>query len=90
METKTKLNFIIILVSIALFLTAVNIKFSASNSNNNVKDENITVITDAEPCSHDWTVLDENDDYYSALVNCKKCGELVIIDYRNHRMKIKE
>ena len=50
------------------------------------KDNKQTV---TNSCSHNWVVLDrelaaENTD---SLITCKKCGDLKLIDYLNHKIR---
>ena len=82
-------NIILLSPIIAVILTLLLI------NDNNSKKELVTEVEIANQCKeskciHDWKVLDKNDSYFSSLVTCKKCGELTLVDYKNHRMKTKE
>lgn len=43
--------------------------------------------TETKSCRHDWYVLSTNNDSDTCLVACKKCGELILVDHKNSRIK---
>lgn len=43
--------------------------------------------TETKSCKHEWYLLTTNADTDASLVSCKKCGELILVDYQNYRIK---
>lgn len=93
----TELFFFLLLITITI-LSAVNIaKTNKIKSQlDMIKDADKVVVTEEvktetvenrNECPHDWKVIDRDNDWDSSLVTCDKCGEIKLVDYRNHRIK---
>ena len=88
-----------ILIIVVIVLSAINLsKITKLESKiNNLKDADTIVVTDdtkeaetvenRNKCPHNWKVLDKDDSWHSSIVTCDKCGEIKLVDYRNHRRK---
>lgn len=93
----TELFFFLLLITITI-LSAVNIaKTNKIKSQlDMIKDADKVVVTEEvktetvenrNECPHNWKVIDRDNDWDSSLVTCDKCGEIKLVDYRNHRIK---
>ena len=93
----TELFFFLLLITITI-LSAVNIaKTNKIKSQlDMIKDADKVVVTEEvktetvenrNECPHNWKVIDRDNDWNSSLVTCDKCGEIKLVDYRNHRIK---
>ena len=93
----TELFFFLLLITITI-LSAVNIaKTNKIKSQlDMIKDADKVVVTEEvktetvenrNECLHNWKVIDRDNDWDSSLVTCDKCGEIKLVDYRNHRIK---
>ena len=93
----TELFFFFLLITITI-LSAVNIaKTNKIKSQlDMIKDADKVVVTEEvktetvenrNECPHNWKVIDRDNDWDSSLVTCDKCGEIKLVDYRNHRIK---
>ena len=93
----TELFFFLLLITITI-LSAVNIaKTNKIKSQlDMIKNADKVVVTEEvktetvenrNECPHNWKVIDRDNDWDSSLVTCDKCGEIKLVDYRNHRIK---
>ncbi|MBO5390049.1 MAG: hypothetical protein J6A59_18305 [Lachnospiraceae bacterium] len=85
MKKLRKQYIIAVIIVVISFLLGVYVHSIFVNKNANTNSIE-AVDTNINECIHKWRVLDRGNSS-AILVTCESCGELVLVDYNNYRMR---
>ena len=69
----------ILLIVAAVLLAILNVRIARLSQ----PVEQIVVTQEkVVECTHNWKVIDSNDEFDTVIVSCDKCGDIVMADYR--------